>query len=58
MDAVAVDFTGALVVLGGSRVGLPGKDLGVAERDACVEGVGDRGVAGTLTPGHRRTVRS
>jgi hypothetical protein len=32
-------------VLGGAGVGVPGQDLGVAERDAGVEGVGDGGVA-------------
>jgi hypothetical protein len=31
-------------VLGGAGVGVPGEDLGVAQRDAGVEGVGDRGV--------------
>ena len=35
---------GSVVVLGGSWVGVPGEDLGVAEGDAGVEGVGDRGV--------------
>ena len=45
VDAVAVDVaSGAVVVLGGPRVSVPGEDLGVAERDAGVEGVGDRGV--------------
>jgi hypothetical protein len=31
-------------VLGRSWVGVAGQDLGVSERDACVEGVGDGGV--------------
>jgi len=35
---------GAVVVLGGPGVGVPGEDLGVSEGDAGVEGVGDRGV--------------
>jgi hypothetical protein len=35
---------GAVVVLGGSWFGVPGEDLGVAEGDAGVEGVGDGGV--------------
>ena len=35
---------GAVVVLGGARVGVPGEDLRVAQRDAGVESVGDRGV--------------
>ena len=35
---------GAIVVLGGAWVGVPCEDLGVAEWDAGVEGVGDRGV--------------
>ena len=35
---------GAVVVLGGAWVGVPGDDLGVAQRDAGVEGVGDGGV--------------
>jgi hypothetical protein len=34
--------SGSVVVLGGAGVGMAGEDLGVAERDACVEGVGDR----------------
>jgi hypothetical protein len=32
----------AVVVLGGSRVGVTGHDLSVTERDAGVKGVGDR----------------
>ncbi len=36
---------GAVVVLGGARVGVPGQDLRVTERDAGVQGVGDRGGA-------------
>jgi hypothetical protein len=35
---------GAVVVLGCARVGVSGEDLGVSERHACVEGVGDGGV--------------
>lgn len=35
---------GAVVVLGGPGVGVPGEDLRVSQRDAGVEGVGDRGV--------------
>jgi hypothetical protein len=35
---------GAGVVLGGAGVGVPGEDLDVAQRDAGVEGVGNRGV--------------
>jgi hypothetical protein len=36
---------GAVVVLGGAGVGVPGEDLGVAERYAGVESFGDGGVA-------------
>jgi len=40
--AVAVEVaSGAVVVLGGARVGMPGQDLGIAQRHACVPGVGD-----------------
>ena len=35
----------AVVVLGGAWVGVPGEDLGIAKRDACVECIGDGGVA-------------
>jgi len=46
VDAVAVEISsGTVVVFGGSRVGVPGEDLGVPQRDASVEGVGDGGVA-------------
>ena len=46
VDAVAVQVAaGAVVVLGRARIRMPGEDLGVAERDAGVQGVGDRGVA-------------
>jgi len=31
-------------VLGGAGIGVPGEDQGVAQRDAGVEGVGDRRV--------------
>jgi hypothetical protein len=34
--------SGAVVVLGRSRVGMSSEDLGVAKRDASVQGVGDR----------------
>jgi hypothetical protein len=41
-DAVAVKVAAvAVVVLGRSGVGVPGKDLGIAERNAGVEGGGD-----------------
>ena len=36
--------SGAVVVLGGSGVGVASEDLGVTERNARVEGVGDGGV--------------
>lgn len=39
----------ALVVLGRSWVGVPGEDLGVAERDTGIEAAGNGGVA----RGHR-----
>ena len=46
VDAVAVEVAaGAVVVLGRARVGVSGQDLRVAQRDAGIEGVGDRGVA-------------
>ncbi len=46
MDAVAVKVAaGAVVVLGRVWVGMSGEDLGVAERAAGVEGVGDGGGA-------------
>ena len=35
---------GAVVVLGGAGVGVPGEDLGIAQRHSGVQGVGDRGV--------------
>jgi hypothetical protein len=35
---------GAVLVLGGSGVGVAGEDLGVAQGHASIEGVGDRGV--------------
>lgn len=45
MDTVPVEVAPrAVVVLGGSRVDVPGEDLGVAERDSDVEGVGEGGV--------------
>lgn len=45
VDTVAVEVaSGAVVVLGGPRVGVAREDLGVAKRDASIEGVGDRGV--------------
>ena len=33
--------SGAVVVLGGARVGVPGQDLGIAEGDTGVKDVGD-----------------
>ena len=46
VDTVAVEVAPcSVVVLGGSRIGMSGEDLGVAEWDARVEGVGDRGMA-------------
>ena len=33
--------SGAVVVLGGAGVGMPGQDLGIAQRHACVQGVGE-----------------
>jgi hypothetical protein len=45
MDAMSVQVaSGPVVVLGGAWVGVAGEDLGVAERDAGIECVGDRGV--------------
>lgn len=45
MDTVAVEIaTSAVVVLGGARVGVPGKDLRIAQRHTRVEGIGDRSV--------------
>lgn len=42
MDAVTVEVAaGAVIVLGGSRIGVSREDLGVAERDPGVEGVRD-----------------
>jgi hypothetical protein len=42
---VAVEDTaGAVVVLGGAGVGVPGKDLGVAQRHTGVQGVAPRGL--------------
>jgi hypothetical protein len=42
VNAVAVEVAaGAGVVLGGAGVGMPGQDLGIAQRHACVQGVGD-----------------
>lgn len=41
---VKVVAAGTAVALGRARVGLPGQDLSVSERHACVEGVGDGGV--------------
>lgn len=39
VDAVAVEVAaGAVVVLGGAGVGMPGKDLRVAEGDPGIEG--------------------
>ncbi len=45
VDAVPIMVaSGAVVVLGGSRVGMSSEDLGVAKRDASVQGVGDCGM--------------
>jgi hypothetical protein len=45
VDAVAVEVaTGSVVVLGGARVGVAGKDLRVTQRDAGVQGIRDRRV--------------
>lgn len=33
-----------VVVLGGARIGMPGQNLGIAQRHPGVQGVGDRGV--------------
>ena len=45
MDAVPVEVAaGAVVVLGGAGFGVPGEDLCVAQRDAGVQRVGDRGM--------------
>ena len=42
MDAVPIEVaSGAVVVLGRSRIGMTREDLGIAERDARVQGVGD-----------------
>jgi hypothetical protein len=42
VDAVAVEVAaGAVVVLGGAGPGLRGQDLGLAQRHACGQGVGD-----------------
>lgn len=46
VDAMAVEVAAAtVVVLGGAGVSVPGQDLGVAERHAGVQGIGDCGVA-------------
>jgi hypothetical protein len=45
VDTVPIEVApGAVVVLGRSRVGMSSEDLGVAKREAGVQGVGDRGV--------------
>ena len=45
VNAVPIEVaSGAVVVLGGAWVRMAGQDLGVAQRDAGVEGVGDRRV--------------
>jgi hypothetical protein len=45
VDAVAVEVAaGAVVVLRCAWIGMSGEALCVAQRDAGVEGVGDRGV--------------
>ena len=44
VDAVSVEVaSGAVVVLGGAGAGVTGEDLGVAQGNAGVQGVGDRG---------------
>ncbi len=46
VDTVSVEVSAyAVVVLGGAGVGVAGEDLGVSQWHACVERVGDRGVA-------------
>jgi hypothetical protein len=46
VDAVAVEVAaGSVVMLGGTGIDEAGEDLGVAQRDSGVEGVGDGGVA-------------
>jgi hypothetical protein len=46
VDSVPVEVdASAVVVLGSARVGVAGQDLSVSQRYACVEGIGDRGVA-------------
>jgi hypothetical protein len=59
---------GAVIVLGGARVGVPGQNLGIAQRHPGVQGVGDRSMpqrvradvardAGGLgDPNHHRSV--
>ena len=45
VDAVSVQVAaGPVVVLGGAGVGVTGEDLGGAQGNGGVEGVGDRGV--------------
>jgi len=59
MDAVPVEVAaGAVVVLGGARVGVPGEDLGVAQGDAGVEGVRDRGVPQRMRADVRQASRT
>jgi len=63
VNAVAVAVAaGAVVVLGGAGVGMPGQDLGIAQRHACVLGVGDgrtpQGVWADVARGSRRLWRS
>ena len=46
VDAVTVEVAARpVVVLGGARVGMASQDLCVAERNAGVQGIGDRGMA-------------
>ena len=43
VDSVPVEVaSSAVVVLGGARVGMPGQDLGITQRDPDVQGVCDR----------------
>jgi len=46
VDAIPIEIAaGAVVVLGGARVGMAGQDLCIAEWDTSVEGAGNRCVA-------------
>jgi hypothetical protein len=41
VNAVAVEVAAGGRMLGGAGAGMPGQDLGIATRHACVQGVGD-----------------